>query len=49
MYEAMIAAVDKEAMFINATDEPKLMSERRHETPKERQMALIGTSNLGET
>lgn len=44
-----MAAVESEAMFIRATDEPRLMRERRQETPKARQMALMGTSNLGET
>lgn len=44
-----MAAVDREAMFNRATEEPRLMRERRQETPKERQIAFIGTSNLGET
>lgn len=49
IYEAMIAAVDREAMLMRAIDEPRLIRESRQETPKARQIALIGTSNLGDT
>jgi hypothetical protein len=49
MYEAMMAAVEREAMFKSAAEEPRLMRESRQDTPKARQMAFIGTSNLGWT
>lgn len=49
IYDAIIAAVDKDAMLMRAAEDPRLMRERRHETPNARQIALIGTSNLGDT
>jgi hypothetical protein len=45
----MIAHVERDAMFKSAADEPRLMSESRHDTAKERQMALIGTFHFGGT
>lgn len=49
MYEAIMAPVDKEAMFMSATDDPRLIKERRHDTPNARQIALMGTFHFGGT
>jgi hypothetical protein len=49
IYDARMAAVESDAMFISATEEPRLISERRQDTANERQMALMGTSHLGAT
>ena len=49
MYEAIIAAVEREAMFMRAVVDPRFMRERRQEVAKAKQMALMGTSYFGET
>lgn len=49
IYDAMIAQVESEAIFRSAAEEPRLMSESRHDTAKERHMALIGTFHFGGT
>lgn len=49
MYEASIEQVDRDAMFMRATLEPRFMRERRAETPNARHIALMGTSYFGET
>lgn len=36
IYDARIAAVDNDAIFIRATEEPRLISERRQDTANER-------------
>lgn len=47
MYDARIAAVDKDAIFIRAAEEPRLINERRQDTTNERHIELMGTSHVG--
>lgn len=49
MYDAIMAPVESEAMFMRATDDPRLIRERRHDTPNARQIALMGTFHFGGT
>jgi hypothetical protein len=45
----MAVLVVRELMFWSATEEPRLISERRQETAQERQIAGMGTCHIGDT